>query len=203
MPLSVTIPVKNEKESQEINQAIKATNKSDPKQADVDALNKILDDRPDVWKSVGEIAVNTQISIIDYHFSNSPIVKESIKRQLKAMRDNLGWNEASELEKLLIRQVCLCWLNVHITEVRRHDTIRGQHSMREGLYWEKALLAAQKRYLKAVETLGRMQKIVTQTKEIQARADDAKASQALKAAKLLNNLSSGIEARRVAEKAGV
>lgn len=188
MALTAIIEARDEKEEKFLNQLIKATNKNDPKQSDIDALKKVFDEVPGVWQSAGDMAIQAQIMIINRHFSNSYFTREAVHRKLRDMRDNLGWNEASEIEKLLIRQVCLCWLNVHITEIRNHETTRGNHSMREGLYWEKALLAAQKRYLRAVESLGRMQKIVAQTKKIQARADDAKANLGLKAAKLLGNL---------------
>jgi hypothetical protein len=190
MVIQAVIATNSETDKLDLERIINATNKSNPKPADLEALKKILDENPKVWQSAGNLTIGMQKGIVSKHFSNSAFVQESIERYLLELRNQLGWKDATELEKILIRQVCLCWLNLHITEARKLETTSGNHSMREGIYWEKALIAAQKRYLKAVETLGKMQKIVAQTKEIQARADNAKASQALKAARLLNNLNS-------------
>ncbi len=32
------------------------------------------------------------------------------------MRDNLGWSEASEIERILIEQVCLNWLRLNLLQ---------------------------------------------------------------------------------------
>ena len=49
------------------------------------------------------------------------------------MRGDLGYAEASALERLLIQQVTLCWLNLNLAEYRftnvtkQSDLVGGRH----------------------------------------------------------------------------
>jgi len=46
------------------------------------------------------------------------------------MRSDLGYTESSSLERLLIQQVTLCWLNLNITEYRHTLTRPGAANRR-------------------------------------------------------------------------
>jgi len=52
------------------------------------------------------------------------------------MRDELGWEDASELEKLLIRQVCLTWLKLYNLERIHHTKTTQSHNSETGIYWD-------------------------------------------------------------------
>jgi hypothetical protein len=52
---------------------------------------------------------------------------ESVKKKLANMRDELGWENASEIEKLLIRQVCLTWIRLYYLERLHHSKTMQRH----------------------------------------------------------------------------
>lgn len=86
-------------------------------------------------------------------------MRECWRQRLKAMRADLGYAEASALERLLIQQVTLCWLNLNLTEYRLTTVTKQSISFACGLYWEKRLSAAQRRFTRACETLARVRKL--------------------------------------------
>jgi hypothetical protein len=52
-------------------------------------------------------------------------MRECWRRRLESMRADLGYADSSALERLLIQQVTLCWLNLNLTEYR-HTNIMKQ-----------------------------------------------------------------------------
>ncbi len=82
-------------------------------------------------------------------------MRECCRQRLKAMRADLGHAEASQLERLIIQQVTLCWLNLNLTEYRHTNVMKQSISLACGIYWEKRLTAAQRRFSRSCETLAR------------------------------------------------
>lgn len=81
------------------------------------------------------------------------------KHRLEFMRKDLGYENASPLERLLIQQVTLCWLNLNIVEFRHSNLMQQSITLTLGMYWEKRLSAAQRRFTRACETLARVRKL--------------------------------------------
>lgn len=172
----------------ELNRIFKATNKNDPKPADVEALRTLLDEDPAIWQRAADLAVNVQNSILEGSFGKSAFLCEIMKKKLRDLRDQLGWEQATMLEQIAIRHVCLCWLNLNITEQLANQNLSDRHSTESGLYWDKRLTGAQKRHLRAVETLAKVRKLSTETRLIEERAEDAKQRRAMRSARLINQL---------------
>ncbi len=59
------------------------------------------------------------------------------------MREDLSYAESSPLERLLIQQVTLCWLNLNLVEYRHTNVMQQSISLAQGIYWEKRLSMAQ------------------------------------------------------------
>ncbi len=72
----------------------------------------------------------------------------------------LGYDRASPVERLLIEQVAACYLRLNITEQSFEGVMGQEHTFKLGAYWEKKLAAAQHRYLRAIETLARVRKLL-------------------------------------------
>ena len=79
--------------------------------------------------------------------------------RLQSLRADLGFDSASALERLLIQQVTLCWLNLNVTEYRHSKTIKDSFTLTLGIYWEKRLTAAQRRFTRACESLARVRRL--------------------------------------------
>ena len=73
---------------------------------------------------------------------------------------NLGHAESSPLERLLIQQVTLCWLNLNLTEYRHTNVMKQSISLAQGIYWDKRLSMAQRQFTRACESLARVRRLL-------------------------------------------
>lgn len=94
-------------------------------------------------------------------------LKECWKHRLQVLKKDLGYDEAPLLEKLLIQQAALCWLKLNLVELSYSGTMAQSITLTLGMYWEKRLSAAQKRFTRACETLVRVRKLSRNTPALQ------------------------------------
>jgi len=179
---------KPDKSKRDFEEVFAATNKKNPKEEDIKALREFMRDDASIWQTYGDWARQSEIVILNEYFETSGFLLETVKKKLTNLRDELGWQDAAEIEKLLIRQVCLTWLRLYYVERQHHQATSGSHSLTQGIYWDKRLTVAQKRHLKAVESLAKVRKIEAQTKKLEAAASKAKSSQTLNSIKILESM---------------
>jgi hypothetical protein len=79
----------------------------------------------------------------------------------------MGYDHSSHLERLLIDHIVLCWLRLYDTELRYEAALKEGMSLTLGTYWERKLSSNQHRYLRAVESLARMRKLMERTPALQ------------------------------------
>ncbi|MEJ7860000.1 MAG: hypothetical protein WKF90_00040 [Pyrinomonadaceae bacterium] len=164
---------------------VAATNKKNPAQQDIEALREMMREDASIWQNHGDWAKQTELVILNEYFETSGFLLETVKKKLANLRDELGWENATVLEKLLIRQVCLTWLRLYYLERQHQQATSGSHSLVSGTYWDKRLSMAQKRHLKAIESLAKVRKMITQTAKLEAAASKAKSSHNLNSIKIL------------------
>ena len=154
-PVEVVIPP----ELAEFGELVRKTEMSEPNPQDIQALRKYLDEHREVWRVLGDLSEFAYTRLVDASVGDQIAIRESLKTGRLAMRQDLGYEEASALERLLIDQVVLCWLRM--SHVELHYTAMSNHdrplSLRE--YWERRLSATQRRYLRACETLARVRRL--------------------------------------------
>ena len=182
------VRVSNKEGSDKLSKLLPKVNKQNPQQKDLQALRTLMEEDSGIWRTTGDMGHLVETQIFANHFNESAFGKEVIKRKLRQIRDDFGWQTAEPIEKLLIREIGLCYLNRHITEIRKQQSTAGQHSFRQGLYWEKALDRAQTRYTRALETFAKVQRLMAQTSEIEQRASALRSANTLKSANLLKAL---------------
>lgn len=149
----------------------KATNQANPKQKDIEALDKLFQESPQLWENIGNITARVRDSIIKNGLGSNHLVYEATKKKVADLRNKLGWKDSSELEKIIIEQVCLNWLRLNLLENTHEQKTREQHTLTVGEHWDKLLTQAQKRYLRACESLAKVRKLLAEAelKEQQAR----------------------------------
>lgn len=84
-----------------------------------------------------------------------------------SLRKELGYEGAPILEQLLIQQVALCWLKLNLVELSYSTVMKHSITLTLGMYWEKRLSFAQKRFTRACETLTRVRKLSRNTPALQ------------------------------------
>ena len=72
------------------------------------------------------------------------------------LRNELGWAEASDLERLAIERVALGWLAVHFAEIPLAQY--SEDSLAFAKYLDDRLCKAEKRYGSALRTLASLRK---------------------------------------------
>ena len=146
---------------------LRKTDRKRPKQEDVKALRKMLSETPDLWRVAGNLAKQAKLSLVK-KIQATEGLKSSLTIGLDVIRDDLGYQNAPSLERLLIEQVVMCWLRMNLAEYQYTSSIVGESITFElGNYWERRLGAAQHRYLRACETLARVRKLTRRTPALQ------------------------------------
>lgn len=75
------------------------------------------------------------------------------------LKAELGYDDAPEVERLLIQHLIVCWMRMQEVEWHYQNRMDGHYSASERDYWERRLSATQRRYLRTVETLARIRKL--------------------------------------------
>jgi len=181
----LTKPDQKEKTLSEI---IAATSKKNPKEEDIQTLRKMLKEDASIWQMYGDWAHQCELMISRDYFEANEFLTETVERKLRDLRNELGWETATVLEKLLIRQICITWLRLYYVERQHHQATTGSHSLTHGVYWDKRLSEVQKRHLKAIESLAKVRKMTAHTAKFETAATKAKSAQTLNSIKILKEM---------------
>jgi len=182
-----TEKLKNKSEFEDLQALIKRTDKANPNPEDLAAMKKHLD------KNFHFIELNN-ISGRAFNkaaetTSDSELMREIYRRQMEEKRKSLGIETASPIEQILIDQIVLCWFRLNHIEMIHAAKQAESHTYVNGLYWDKKLSSAQRRLLKACETLAKVQKHLTEANLREQQARNSRGKSAILANKLLKELS--------------
>ena len=146
---------------------IKRTNTEKPKADDLAALRRLFDEEPDLWHSIGNMAKRTLEHLCRTYYHQSAYLQECVDRQLEEMRTQFGYGESSPLEKILIEQILVCYVNLYVLEINSATKLCESHSTEAGLYWDRRLTGAQRRFRRACESLARVKKLLRNSPTLQ------------------------------------
>jgi hypothetical protein len=90
--------------------------------------------------------------------------------QLRELRTKLGYDEATELERLLIERVVMCWLRLNLAEVSYSASVIGGATIREAEFKDKVVTRAHRRFESACETLARVRGLQSPRSRTKGRA---------------------------------
>jgi hypothetical protein len=175
---------------EEIYNVLSATNKNNPNDKAKKDLEKVFSEYPDVWEKCGNIAERVKESIVYTSYQSNHLLIEATKRKLLSMRDSLGWHTSSELERLLIEQICLNWFRLNILETIHDENLKQENSISRKEHLDKLLTQAQKRYLRASESLARVRKLLAEAELKEQQARNKRNKSVAITNKLLNDLKS-------------
>src|SRR5262249_45215681 len=122
---------------------------------------KLLSENGDIWRDSYEIAGAALITFIEAMRSTG-LTKELYKLECKRLKQELATDKDGPLEKLLVGQVVLAWVRLSVVEQEYTCILYGTElpSIERGLYWEKRLSAAQKRFDHAAMSLARVRRLL-------------------------------------------
>jgi hypothetical protein len=148
------------KEKERLWELVEKTNKEKPRNDDIKELRALLQN-PELLHEVGSFTEQNISYIV-----NSPGWKASsrelVKAQIYDMKKEMGYYLAPQTERMLIDAVMLTWLRWQTWETHYTQMNQGEGmTLTKAEFWEKRLSAAQGRYLRAVETLARVRKLIS------------------------------------------
>lgn len=129
-----------------------------PDKEDVAALRRQLQETPDMWRPFGDMGRMAENIVIEGRHTTA-VVRESMKAGMEVQRRELGIETATPLERALIDHVALCWLRLQSLELDFSSNLRQEHTFTLAEHMDRRLNAAQKRYLRACETLARIRRL--------------------------------------------
>lgn len=136
-----------------------------PAPAQLQALGKALDEDPETLAIVGNLA-NTNIKQI-IESMNSPTTGVIVTRYIHQLRRELDYSHAPLVVQLAADAVIIAWLRLQKWEGYYNEQTGGSQTIPQALFWERRLAAAQSRYLQALTTLARVQKLARRDPALQ------------------------------------
>lgn len=133
----------NDENAKEFLALVKKTNTENPKPQDLAALRQALEQDEGLWRKTSDLNHMAHATLLKKFPAE---MRESIYLRLTVMREELGYEAASDVGRLLIEQIETCWLNLHIIQFA-YAAMLGDSA------WEKRMDAAQRRYMKALAML--------------------------------------------------
>jgi len=123
-------------------------------------IRKILKESPELaWQlmDVGRVAEwrYTEIMLKEEDFG----LKEVLRCQLAAMREEIAGDNPSPLERLLAERIVLTWLQIQLFEDLYASSMSKSMTIAQGNYKQKMIDQAYKRHLSTIRTLAQIRKL--------------------------------------------
>ena len=163
----------NDKPTIELNELkllLKSIDREKPDPQAVAELHKHLDAMPRLCTAMGDTGAHLQNQLIE-RLSPFKSAQIAIEKQTEAVRDGLGYQGAPQLEQLLINHTVLCWLRLQDVESSYSYAMQASLPLSQADYWDRHLSAAQRRYLRAIETLARVRRLLNPTLQVNIAAE--------------------------------
>jgi hypothetical protein len=130
----------------------------------VPEIRQILDERPDLaWQFVDVAQVAEEALIEKMSGEEDLAVKEIMRCQLKAMREEIAGENPSPLERLLAERVVATWLQIQLFEGLYASGMSKSTTIAQDSYHQKRLDQTYRRHLSAIRALAQMRKLLKGT----------------------------------------
>lgn len=129
-----------------------------PDPEDIRAFRAALADYPRLWTLAGDLAQVARLKMLES--LEPPIVRESVEDGMRRIARDLAGDDAPLIERLLAEHAALCWAGYYLTEFDYHRVMENSPTPAQADYWERRVSAAQRRYLRAIESLARTRRLL-------------------------------------------
>lgn len=132
------------------------------------------------WAEYGDLAAEA-MDLALRNFWLGYITKEGVRRAAEALKTELGFEDASPPERILVDHAVLCHVRLGMVEHLYSRNTSGRMDVIE--HWERRLTMAQKRFTRAVTALARVRGLLARAeaaREAARRASSARSLAVLK-----------------------
>ena len=132
-----------------------ALNAEKPSKAQLAQLRKALEDTPTLVGLLGDLSQPLKRRIVA-SIAHQPGFHITVQAKADQLTKELGAGQGSPLERLLIEHVVVAWLRLQSMEWDYQHNFEQNIALTKGVYLERRLSAAHRRYLQAIESLVRV-----------------------------------------------
>ena len=155
------------KKAREFIEVVRRAYKDKPSKKDIQELQKWLNEYPQIWRVVFDLSQVIEHNLIDRIVPDNA-AQLALVKNVKQIRDDLGYNSSPVIERLLVDNIVLAWLRWQWNEYQLVVSMgKGEIRMSVIDFWERRLSAAQRRYLRACETLTRIRNLTSSKPAVQ------------------------------------
>ena len=97
-------------------QLVQQANSGDP--IALEKLRHTLDNNPTIWQTVGDLGLVAENSLIELIAGQDQLARESIRRKIDQLKQDLLPARPTALEKLAVQRVITCWLDCEYTTTK-------------------------------------------------------------------------------------
>lgn len=160
MPNEIAVRVDASKMAEELLELVRRAYREKPDPKDLHALRRKMEEVPELWKAVFDIAEVLRSNLIDRTIAQKA-ARLALESNLSDLMSGMGYQKGSVLEKLLIENIIITWLRLQWVEFQMVGFMgNGGVSIVQMDFWERRLSLAQRRHLRACETLARVRKLL-------------------------------------------
>jgi hypothetical protein len=169
MPAKPQTQLQPKDDSLQLSMLVLKANKGKENGPEVKELRKFLDEHEEFAHSHTVVAHTVKRAVM-LKVIKEPGNFELFEREYKMRRDELGWRDATPIERLMIERIMLLWVRLLWCENYNGSFMQPSVSIRESEYADKMYARAHTRYVKAVESLARLRQVQAITKAADAQA---------------------------------
>jgi len=167
MSNNVVVELDASKMAHELFELVDRAYKEKPNPKDIQELRKKLEEVPQLWTAVFHIAEVVRNNLIRKTVSPEA-AQLALNKNMQTLMQEMGYINASIVEKLLIENVIATWLRLQWMEYQLLGFMgEGNARMSVIEFWEKRLSVSQRRHLRACETLVRVKKLIAGKSTVQ------------------------------------
>lgn len=172
-------PIESVEIPQELTDIVKKCFKKKPAREDLESLKSYLQENPQLYREALDLSKFLQDRLIEKILkpeTKSGLPTEAgyitsarlaIQANVSTLKNGMGYDHAPTIEQLLIENIVASWLHLQWVELNiiSHSVNGGNPTLVE--WWDNRVSSAQRRYLRAVETLARVRKLARNTPALQ------------------------------------
>jgi hypothetical protein len=146
---------------------------------DVERLRDMFGEHKDMalWRTVpgpGQAAIDY---LLQQRMAGAAM-SEAWRERVKEMKADLGYEEATGAERMLISHAVLCWLQLGLIELKYSHVLSEGVTLAQGRMWDHRVTLAQRRFTRALTELARLRALTAAARFATARAEAAEAESA-------------------------
>lgn len=148
----------DQNEFDKFEQLVLSTNTTNPEPKNVQSLQAMLQEHPELIEYVGELSTQSR-NILLYGSHMTPPAQAIAHAEIDQLSTKLGYETASPLERLIIDQILTCHIRLYLWEYFYHNKIISPKYLENIEKFEKLVNSSQRQLFRSIETLTRVRKL--------------------------------------------